>query len=284
MDPWIQVTSLQHATVNEAQVKIAANLQYQIDNTGLKAFRVFVSTNAESVRFQGDQVADFLPREGVVSNGLQQWEVKLHRRVIGAYVLQATYQTLMPDQASQTTLRGLQAAGVNLQRGFVTVQSGGRLQVRVDTLPAALQPAEWQSIPRALQQGLPPSAANFSYRLVEPSFELPLKLERHEAAKLLAARVNSVSFTSVISDDGVMLTRARLDILPGDKRLLNLTLPKAAEFWFAFVNQNGVWPWREGDRILIPLEPQSRGGGQGHSRRGVLQLPHRGCRRALARS
>jgi hypothetical protein len=26
------------------------------------------------------------------------------------------------------------------------------------------------------------------------------------------------------------------------------------------VNQNGVWPWREGDRILIPLEQQSRGG------------------------
>jgi hypothetical protein len=25
------------------------------------------------------------------------------------------------------------------------------------------------------------------------------------------------------------------------------------------VNQNGVWPWREGDRILIPLEQQSRG-------------------------
>ena len=40
VDPWIQVTSLQHATVNEAQMKIAANLQYQIENTGLKEFRV----------------------------------------------------------------------------------------------------------------------------------------------------------------------------------------------------------------------------------------------------
>ncbi|MCX6923244.1 MAG: hypothetical protein NT154_08555, partial [Verrucomicrobia bacterium] len=30
VDPWIQVTSLQHATVSEALVKVAANLQYQI--------------------------------------------------------------------------------------------------------------------------------------------------------------------------------------------------------------------------------------------------------------
>ena len=125
----------------------------------------------------------------------------------------------------------------------MTVQSGGRLQVRVDAAPAALQPAEWQSIPRALQQDLQAASANFAYRLVEPSFQLPLKLERHEAAKLLPARVNNITFTSVISDDGVMLTQARLEMLPGDKRLLESHAAASANFWFAFVNQNGVWPW-----------------------------------------
>ncbi|PYJ01825.1 MAG: hypothetical protein DME25_17415 [Verrucomicrobia bacterium] len=118
VDPWIQVTSLQHATVAEAQVKVLANLQYQIENAGLKSLRVFLPTNAEGVRFQGDQLADFLKEPGAVTNGLQAWEVKLHRRVIGPYLLQATYQTLMPDQAPQTILRGVQAADVNLQRGF----------------------------------------------------------------------------------------------------------------------------------------------------------------------
>jgi hypothetical protein len=260
VDPWIQVTSLQHATVSEALVKIAANLQYQIENTGLKAFHVFVPTNAESVRFQGEQVADFLPMAGTVTNGLQEWEVKLHRRVIGSYLLQATYQTPMPEHAAETFVRGLQAADVNLQRGFVTVQAGGRLQVRIYAPPAALQPTEWQSIPRLLQQNLPAATANFAYRLVEPAFQLPLQLERHEAAKLLPARVNNITFTSVISDDGEMLTQVRLEMVPGDKRLLKLTLPKGANFWFAFVNQSGVWPWREQDRILIPLEQQSRGG------------------------
>ena len=260
VDPWIQVTSLQHALVNEAQIKVSANLQYQIENTGLKSFRVWLPTNSESVRFQGDQVADFLQVPGAATNDLQQWEIKLHRRVIGQYLLQLTYQTLMPDQASEALVRGIQASEVNLQRGFVTLQTGGRLQVRVDNLPPSLQPTEWQSIPRALQQDLSGSAANFAYRLVEPSFQLPLKLERHEAVKLLPARVNNITFNTVISHDGITLTEARLEILPGDKRLLNLTLPKDANFWFAFVNQNGVWPWRQQDRILIPLEKQSQAG------------------------
>jgi len=263
VDPWVQVTSLQHATIGEAQVKVTANLQYQIENAGLKAFHVSVPANAENVRFTGDQAADFLPVPDGVKDGLQSWEVKLHRRVIGQYLLQATYQTPVPANAAETTLRGVQVAEVNLQRGFVTVQAGGRLQVRVKeegALPAALQPVEWQSIPRALQQDLTASSASFAWRLVEPAFALPLKLERHEAAKLLPARVNSITFTSVISDNGAMLTQAHLEILPGDKRLLHLTLPADAKFWFAFVNQNGVWPWREGDQILIPLEQQSRGG------------------------
>ncbi|HSU55178.1 MAG TPA: hypothetical protein VLT36_14060, partial [Candidatus Dormibacteraeota bacterium] len=261
VEPWIQVTSLEHANINEAQVKVAANLQYQIENTGLKLFHVLIPTNAEGVRFQGEQVADFRAVPGIVTNGLQQWEIKLHRRVIGQYLLQTTYQLPLPEHANTTILRGVEAADVNLQRGFVTLQSGGRLQASVDSVPEALQPIEWQSIPRTLQQDLAAAVANFSYRLVEPDFALPVKLERHDAAKLLDARVNNITLNSVISDNGIMLTQVRLELLPGDKRLLNLKLPSNANFWFAFVNQNGVWPWRDKDgSLLIPLEQQSHSG------------------------
>jgi hypothetical protein len=260
VEPWIQVTSLQHATVNEAQIKVVANLQYQIENTGLKALRVSLPTNAESVRFQGEQLADFLAVPLTATNGLQTWEIKLRRRVIGSYLLQATYQTLMPDRAPETVLRGVQAVGVNLQRGFVTVESGGRLQLQVGTLPEALQPTEWQSIPRVLQQDLQSAAANVAYRLVEPSFDLPLKLERHEATQLLPARVTNVALNSTLSDSGVMLTHVQLEMLPGDKPELELSLPKGAAFWFAFVNQKAVWPWRKDDHILIPLDQQCRKG------------------------
>ena len=259
VDPWVQVTSLQHATVNEAQVKVIANLQYQIENTGLKSFCVWLAANAEGVTFQGDQLADFLALKDTETNGLQTWEIKLHRRVIGPYRLQVKYQTPINEQSTETSLRGVLAANVNLQRGFATVQSAGRLQVRTEPLPASLQPTEWQAIPRGLQKDLPTAEANFAYRLVEPDFQLPLKLERHEATKLLPARINNITFTSVISDAGHMLTQVRLEILPGDKRLLHFTLPAGAAFWFSLVNQNGVWPWRERDQILIPLEQQSHG-------------------------
>ncbi|MFM1767602.1 MAG: hypothetical protein RJA22_131 [Verrucomicrobiota bacterium] len=258
VDAWVQVTSLQHLGVSEAMVKVMANLQYQIENTGLKALRVRVPTNAENVRFRGDQVADFLPVPGSATNGLQSWEIKLHRRVIGRHLLQAHWQTPLAAGATNTLAQGILAEDANLQRGFVTMQSSGRLQVRVDAPPASLQPAEWQSIPRALLQEIPGPTASHTFRLVEPAFQLPLTLERHGASRLLDARVQDATLTSVISDEGVMLTQLKLNLIPGDKRLLRFSLPPEASFWFAFVNQNGVWPWREQARLLIPLEQQSR--------------------------
>ncbi|MES2569054.1 MAG: hypothetical protein V4710_03250, partial [Verrucomicrobiota bacterium] len=206
------------------------------------------------------QVADFLVLPNSANAGMRMWEVKLHRRVIGQYLLQVTYQTPMAAQAPEVVLHGVQVADVNQQGGYVTVQAAGRLQVRIDAPPATLQPTEWQSIPRLLLHDLAAASASFAYRLVEPAFQLPMKLERHEATKLLPARVNQITLTSALSDNGAMLTQVRIEILPGDKRLLHFTLPKDARFWFAFVNQKGVWPWREQDAILIPLEQQSRSG------------------------
>ena len=52
------------------------------------------------------------------------------------------------------------------------------------------------------------AAANFAFRLAEPAFQLPLKLDRHEAVKLLPARVHNITLSSVISDAGVAVLAA----------------------------------------------------------------------------
>ena len=42
-------------------------------------------------------------------------------------LLQATWQTLVPEAATNVPVRGVECLDANLQRGFVTVQSGGIL-------------------------------------------------------------------------------------------------------------------------------------------------------------
>ena len=168
VDPWIQVTGWQHAAVSEAQVKITANFQYQIENTGLKSFRLLLPTNADGVQIEGDQLSDFVPETVAGTNGMRAWNVSLRRRIIGAYMLRVGYQTLLAANSAEVVLQGIQAADVNLQRGFVTVQSDPRLEVEANPMPPTLQTAEWQSIPRELQKDLPATSATLTYRIVEP--------------------------------------------------------------------------------------------------------------------
>src|SRR5260370_35964957 len=59
VEPWVQVTSLQHAVVSEAEVKVTANLHNQIENTGFKSFRVLIPTNAQTLPYHARQVANF---------------------------------------------------------------------------------------------------------------------------------------------------------------------------------------------------------------------------------
>jgi hypothetical protein len=259
VDAWVQVTSLQQATFADAQVKVMGNLQYEIENTGVKELTVGLPQGADNVRFTGEQVSDFVAGAVVAEGGVRDWEVKLGRRVLGRYLLQVIYTLPLAEGADQAVVEGIQARGVNLQRGFVTLQAGGRLQVHADPTDT-LSATDWQVIPRGLQQGISGPGASHTFRLTDAAFRLPVRLERHAATRLLPARVKGVGLTTVISDEGVALTQVRLQMVAGDKRLLRLTLPAGARFWFAFVNQGSVWPWQSTNQILIPIDQTARQG------------------------
>jgi hypothetical protein len=261
VDPWVQVETLQETTLREGPVKVSVTLDYKIENAGLKSLFLELPANADGVRFSGEQVSDAVKTEPApAQNQTREWEVKLDRRVIGPYRLQLNYQ--VPSGASNAleTVVGVQAKQVNLQRGYVTIRTGGRLQLSIPRLPSALQPVDWRSIPPALRGGAGANEGNFTFRALEPDYQLTLNVVRHQAAHLLPARVEKTELTSTLSDAGEMLTQVRLTLQPGDKRSLRLKLPASARFWFAFVNNAGVWPWRENDEILIPLEPAFKPG------------------------
>ncbi|MBI1178579.1 LysM peptidoglycan-binding domain-containing protein [bacterium] len=255
VDPSLQVNVLQDVTVKEGQLQVIANMDYQIENAGINSLQLQLPNGAESVVFKGEYITDSIKADAG-TNTLAGWTVKLSRRMIGDYKLKVTYKLFGGDE-TPINLPGLQAGGVTLQRGHLTVRSGGRLEVQLPNLPANLTIADWQSVTPVLRDGVKSEEPNHLFRVIEPAFNLPIVIVRHEAAKLLPARVEKVDLTSTVSTAGEVLTEVQLSLFPGDKRLLHLRLPKGSEFWFAFVNGESALPWQEGDQILIPLEKTS---------------------------
>jgi len=259
VDPWIQVVSLQDVTVREGQIKATTTFEYTIENAGLKSLFVQLPANADGVRFTGEQIADSVKAENPAGETVE-WEVKLRRRWIGTYTLQVHYQLPASESGGEETIVGVQARQVNLERAHLTLRTGGRLQLGIPRLPPALQPIDWRSLPASLRGLQNNGEGNFTFRAIESDYRLTVAVVRHDAEPMLPARVEQSDFVSLLSDAGQMVTHVRLVMQPGNKRLLKVQLPASAQFWFAFVNNGGVWPWQEEDTILIPLEANFKPG------------------------
>ena len=256
---WIEVASLQDVTIREGQLKAAVHLNYKIKSAGLKSLFIRLPSNADSVRFSGDHVVDFLKSEDE-SEDTVEWEVKLNRRVIDSYKLTVNYQVATPSQPDQQLVIGVRGTKVNLQSAYLTVRAGGRLQVEPAKVPAELQTIDWQSVPTELRRQAGPTGGSFTLRAIDPDYRLTVNVARHEAAEALPSRVESVELSSLVSDSGVMLTEARLTLYPGDERKLRVKMPQAANFWFAFVDGLSARPWNDREFILIPFEsPADKG-------------------------
>ncbi len=256
---WVEVESLQDVTIREGQLKATVYLHYKIKSAGLKSLFVSLPANADSVRFSGDHVADFVKSADAAGDSVE-WEVKLRRRVIDDYRLRVNFQVATPDQPTRQLVAGVRADRVNLQGAHLTVRAGGRLQVDAPAIPGELQKADWQSVPVGLRREAGPTGGSFTFRAIDPDYRLTVNVARHEAAALLPSRVENVELASLVSDTGTTLTETRITLHPGDSRSLRVKMPAGAEFWFAFVDGVSSRPWREGEFILIPFDSPAEKG------------------------
>ena len=254
VDPWIQAVFLQDASIRQGTVKYRGVLEYQIENTSVKTMRVALPEAAEGVGFSGDQVIDFV-KDAAAEDGRAVWEVKLDRRMIGKYQLTVSYQVpLAKDATGQPVeVRSLQAVDVNLQRGFISVRTEGRILLQPGSAPDGLYRVEWSQVPRSLKSALNLEETQLVYRSVKPA-TLSVTAQNQDIAEVVAAQVVSAQFRTELSSSTNAVTHVRLQLRQGEERELRVNLPNGAEFWSAFIDSKGVLPWEDDEQVVIPLE------------------------------
>jgi hypothetical protein len=251
--PWIEVSSLQDVLFSEGKASVTHFSDCQVKNTAVKSFDLQLPSNATNVRFDGKHFGDALLNENTEGDR-QRWTVRLDRRILGPYRLTLTYHIRLDEAAASIVVQGTQVENTSSQRGYLTLRSVGRLQLEIDQIPESLYHTDWNNIPRALRQSLPEDlAVSQSYRIVDPSFALPITVSRHQVTPVLPAQVNEFNLTTIIASSGATLTKAAIKIIPGSKRSLAFTLPPSNQFWFARVNNQGVATWTSDDQFVVPL-------------------------------
>jgi hypothetical protein len=143
--------------------------------------------------------------------------------------------------------------GTDAQKGYAVVFTAGRLQIKANGVPAGLHEDDARNVPGSFGAG-DLSDAILCYRTTRPDYVLDLSVVRHASAEVLPARVEYVRMTSVLADDGQMVTRVDMKLAVGPLRFLEVTLPEGAQSWSVFVNGAAAMPLKDRGKLMAPLE------------------------------
>ena len=93
-----------------------------------------------------------------------------------------------------------------------------------------------------------------AYRYLRPGYALALEARRFDEAEVLQALIESLKLSTVVADDGQMMTEMTLSVRNQGRQHLEIGLPAGATVWSAFVAGQAVRPSVKEGKLLLPLE------------------------------
>jgi len=247
--PVVRAEILQQAELSEGLIQVRAMIRYNISNAGIKRFQVRAPQPGIALTFVGANIAQF--SESDPESGT--WTIDLQNKVRDRFALEVRCQIPLAHDSKEVEILPLQLPDVHAQTGFLTVHSSSRLQVTPTEASAGLHVEDSRNIPREFGAG-DAADAILCYRTARSDYALRVSVMRHDAADVLPATVQAVRMVSVVSGDDQLVTRVNLQLIVGNLRFLETTLPPDSRIWSVFVNGKPVTPLLQDEKLLIPLE------------------------------
>ncbi len=246
---WVRAEIVNTFTLSETLVSGRALMRYDIANAPVKELRVKVPVGFRNVEVTGPNIRS-REQDGDV------WRVELQSPVRGIYLLTVTWDEPRAAKSSALDLTGVSAVGVERETGLLAISAKSPLQVSASTA-TDLQSVDTGDFPD--WAGNPGTATMLAYRYVRPGYQLKLDVRRFGEAEVLQGLVDNAHFTSVVADDGQMMTEMSLSVRNNGRQFLEVELPPNAKVWSAFVAGQAVRPSLRAGKLLLPIQQSGAG-------------------------
>ena len=245
LEAWVRAEIANTFTVTETLVSGRALVRYDIQNAPTKELRLRIPAAFKNVEIMG---ANIRRRD---QDG-DQWRVEFQNKIRGFHTLTVTWEQPRAEKTSPLDLAGVSAENVERETGLLAIVARPPLQVTEAAVTNLLQvdTRDWPE-----WAGRPAEATVLAYRYLRPGYTLALDAKRFEEAEVLQALVENVQLSTVVADDGQIMTVMSLAVRNNGRQYLAIGLPPGTtNVWSAFVAGQAVRPGRQGDKLMIPLE------------------------------
>jgi len=238
------------ATVTEHNAHCESHVHFDVLRGETKSFRLLHSPEASILSVEGQGAV--WRREDV--DGQAAIVVQVNHDVSDGYDLDVRYESPINREAATVTLPRLYTPRDVRQTGFTGITALGAVEIEPGSEIAGAHRIDASELPVSVRS-LALNPLLLAYKHTEADYLLALDIHRLEDVPVRAIAVDEVNLTTVVSEEGLAVTKAVFQVRNSIKQFLPVDLPEGAEVWGAEVNGKPVKPARDtgGEALLLPL-------------------------------
>jgi len=260
------------ATVTETHIACHTTLQYDILRGETAGFNLALPLGVNLLRVEGNGIGWNATEDGARQNV----SVGVNHAITDHFTLTLDYEVPVAEGAAAVTVPRLDALEVARYSGFIALATRGNVEIDLGPESEGVQRIDTSDLPAGLEMQSPEPILH-AFRHNEPEYLLALTYRKLAEVPVRIAGIETASVTSMLTDEGVLVTRAAYQVRNNLKKFLRVNLGPGAEVWGAQVAGMPVRPARDnaisGDPdlavkpaaaevVLIPLRKSSEAGGR----------------------
>jgi type II secretory pathway pseudopilin PulG len=233
------------ATVGNGVVGGSATIRYGIFNQGVQEFRIAVPLHWKNLEFTGANIRRKEQQTNV-------WTITLQDKAWGGYTLVLTYDYQFDPKGGTLDLAGAHALGVERETGSLGLMTAASLNLTPAPPGDPLRRVDEADLSES-DRALCTRPLLLAYKYTGDNYHLTAQVTRFDELPVLDAVADRTELTTVLTDEGQLLTQSSFMVKNNEKQFQRFKLPNGAEFWSSYVNGQPAKPERDGDWLLVPL-------------------------------
>ncbi len=172
----------------------------------------------------------------------QRVDIEFTQEMEGQFRIELTYERIMLDSAAEITVPQIAVADADVEHGRIAIEALSVLEVQASQVEQ-LSSLEINELPKQLLlKTTNPILLAYKYVKTDKPFALDLRITRHEEIDVQVAVIDSATYKTLYTLDGLAVTRAQFSVRNSRRQFLRLTLPEDSNIWSVFVNGRAQKP------------------------------------------
>jgi len=245
-------------SLGDVTLTASASISLFVKSGSLDALRLVLPDNANLLNLSAPSLRSHRASE----DDDRVIELEFTQEMEGSFQVDLSYERILGEDENEIDNSTVRVEGADVEQGIVAVEASSAVEVTPARLEA-LTPIDVGELPRQLVlQTTNPILLAFKYARAEPAPSLVLRVTRHRVVDVQEAAIDSATYKTLVTRDGLSVTKASFVVRNQRKQFLRIELPDESEIWSVFVDGRAEKPAVADDEsgsLLIKIMNRTEG-------------------------